>query len=53
MLGAVAAVDASMLSDGRVAILGGYSTSASTSSCEAVTLGGDDHWAPLPSMHDS
>ena len=43
-----------VLSDGRFAVLGGYSTGrAFTSSCEALTLGGDEHWSPLPSMHDS
>ena len=43
-----------VLSDGRFAVLGGYSTGrAFTSSCEALTLGGDEHWSPLPQMHDS
>jgi hypothetical protein len=42
-----------LLSDGRFAVLGGYSTGACTSLCEALTLGDDEHWAPLPSMHDT
>jgi hypothetical protein len=42
-----------VLSDGRFAVLGGHSTGASTSSCEALTLGDDEHWTPLPQMHDS
>jgi hypothetical protein len=42
-----------VLSDGRFAVLGGWSTSAYTSSCEALTLGNDEHWSPLPPMHDS
>jgi hypothetical protein len=40
-----------VLSDGRH--LGGHSTGACTSSCEALTLGGDEHWSPLPPMHDT
>jgi hypothetical protein len=42
-----------VLSDGRFAVLGGYSTGADTSSCEALTLGDDEHWSPLPPMHDT
>jgi hypothetical protein len=45
-----------MLSDGRFAVLGGYTNStpvACRSSCEALTLGGDGHWSPLPQMHDT
>jgi len=42
-----------MLSDGRFAVLGGYSTGACMSSCEALTLGDDGHWSPLPQMHDT
>jgi hypothetical protein len=42
-----------VLSDGRFAVLGGYSTGACTSSCEALTLGDDEHWTPLPPMHDT
>ena len=42
-----------VLSDGRFTVIGGYSTGASTSSCDALTLGDDEHWAPLPPMHDS
>jgi len=41
------------LSDGRFAVLGGYSTSGCTPSCEALTLGDDEHWAPLPSTRDT
>ena len=42
-----------VLSDGRFAVLGGYSTGAYTSSCEALTLGDDEHWSPLPPMHNT
>jgi hypothetical protein len=44
-----------VLSDGRFAVLGGYSHSygACTSSCEALTLGDDEHWLPLPPMRES
>jgi hypothetical protein len=42
-----------VLSDSRFAVLGGYSNSPYTSSCEALTLSGDEHWSPLPPMHDS
>jgi hypothetical protein len=42
-----------VLSGGRFAVLGGYSTGAYTSSCAALTLGGDGHWSPLPPMHDT
>jgi len=44
-----------VLSDGRFAVLGGISddTYTHTTSCEALTLGGDEHWSPLPPMHDS
>jgi hypothetical protein len=38
-----------VLSDGRFAVLGGWSTGA----CEALTLGDNEHWSPLPPMHDS
>ena len=56
MFGAVAAVDASMRSDGRCdnrfAVLGGYINYVCTSSCEAVPVGGDEHWAHPLLMHD-
>jgi hypothetical protein len=42
-----------ILSDGRFAVLGGYSDHAYTSACEALTLGGDEHWSPLPPMLES
>jgi hypothetical protein len=42
-----------VLSDGRFTVLGGFGNDAFTSSCEALTLGGDEHWSPLPPMHDS
>jgi hypothetical protein len=42
-----------VLSDGRFAVLGGYSTGACTSSCEALTLDGDEHWSPLSPMRDT
>jgi hypothetical protein len=42
-----------VLSDGRFAVLGGCNYHASTSSWKALTLGGDEHWSPLPPMHKS
>jgi hypothetical protein len=42
-----------VLSDGRFAVLGGISNYGCTSSCEALTLGDDEHLVPLPPMHDS
>jgi hypothetical protein len=43
-----------VLSDGRFAVLGGQRQSNSaTSSCEVLTVDDDEHWSPLPSMHDS
>jgi hypothetical protein len=41
-----------VLSDGRFAVLGGDSTGGCTSSCEALTLGDDEHWLPLSTMCD-
>jgi len=38
-----------VLSNGRFAVLGGIHNS----SCEALTLDGDEHWSPFPPMHDS
>jgi hypothetical protein len=42
-----------VLSDSCFAVLGGFSYHAYTSSWEALTLGGDKHWSPLPPMHKS
>jgi hypothetical protein len=44
-----------VMSDGRFAVLGGWSGGGNvTSSCEALEIGVDDeHWAPLLPMHDS
>jgi hypothetical protein len=42
-----------VLSDGRFAVLGGSTNGVCTSSCEALTLGDDEHWSPLPPMHDT
>jgi hypothetical protein len=46
-----------VLSDGRFAVLGGFrrslGNSAFESSCEALTIGGDERWSPLQAMHDS
>jgi len=42
-----------VLSDGRFAVLGGYINNACTSSCEALTVSGEEHWAPRTPMHDS
>jgi hypothetical protein len=44
------------MSDGRFAVLGGYSYpyGVPTSSCEALAFDDDAaHWAPLPPMHDT
>jgi hypothetical protein len=42
-----------VLSDGRFVVLGGVSNSVGTSSCEALSFGADEHWTPLPPMHDA
>ena len=43
-----------VMSDGRFAVLGGSGDGGDTSSCEALSIGDDDeHWVPLPPMHDS
>ena len=43
-----------MLRDGRFAVLGGVSNYVGTSSsCEALSFGADEHWTPLPPMHDA
>ena len=42
-----------VLSDGRFAVLGGVSNYAWTSSCEALSFGVDEHWTPLPPMHET
>jgi hypothetical protein len=46
-----------VLSDGRFAVLGGclggINNSAYTSSCEALSFGADEHWTPLPPMHET
>jgi len=42
-----------VLSDGRFAVLGGMSTYAGTSSCEALSFGADEHWTPLSPMHET
>jgi len=43
-----------VLSDGRFTVLGGRNSNNETlSSCEALTVGADEHWALLPSMHDA
>jgi hypothetical protein len=42
-----------VLSDGRFAVFGGCNYLGFTSSCEALTLGGDEHWSPLLPMHKS
>jgi hypothetical protein len=42
-----------VMSDGRFAVLGGFSGGVATSSCEALAIGDDDeHWEPLLPMHD-
>jgi hypothetical protein len=42
-----------VMSDGRFAVLGGYSNGGATSSCEALVIDGDAHWVLLPPMHDA
>jgi hypothetical protein len=42
-----------VLSDGRFAVLGGCINSGRKSSCEALTVSGDEPWVPLPPMHDA
>jgi hypothetical protein len=43
-----------VMSDGCFAVLGGHTNGVVTSSCEALSIGDDDeHWVPLPPMHDS
>jgi hypothetical protein len=43
-----------VMSDGRLAVLGGgMSNGESTSSCEALVVGDDAHWGPLAPMHAS
>jgi hypothetical protein len=40
-----------VMSDGRFAVLGGWSNGGTTSSCEALRVDGDEHWHSLPPMH--
>jgi hypothetical protein len=43
-----------VMSDGRFAVLGGWSGGGDTSSCETLAIGDDDeHWEPLLPMHDA
>jgi hypothetical protein len=43
-----------VMSDGRVAVLGGYSMGAGAlSACEALVMGDAAHWEPMSPMHDS
>jgi hypothetical protein len=43
-----------VMSDGRFAVLGGWSGGVVTSSCEALAIGDDDaHWVSLLPMHDA
>ena len=53
MLDALRDCSGCVLSDGRFAVLSGHSNSGYTSSCEALTVSGDEPWVPLPPMHDS
>jgi hypothetical protein len=42
-----------VLSDGRFAVLGGcIDNYDQTSSCEALTVGDDEHWEPMPPMRN-
>jgi hypothetical protein len=43
----------SVLSDGRLAVLGGLSDDVPASSCDALVVDGDAHWVPLAPMHDA
>jgi len=40
-----------VMSDGRFAVLGGWSNGGYTSSCEALMVDEDEHWHSLPPMH--
>jgi len=41
-----------VMSDGRFAVLGGYTNNGPMlSSCEALKVGADEHWTLLPPMH--
>jgi hypothetical protein len=40
-----------VMSDGRFAVLGGWSNGGYISSCEALMVDGDEHWHSLPPMH--
>jgi len=40
-----------VMSDGRFAVLGGWSNTGYTSSCEALMVDEDEHWRSLPPMH--
>jgi hypothetical protein len=42
-----------LLSDGRFIVIGGWSNSGITSSCEVLSFSDDGDWQPLPPMHDS
>jgi hypothetical protein len=43
-----------VMSDGRFAVLGGFGPAGDTSSCQVlVTSDGNEHWEPVPPMHDS
>jgi hypothetical protein len=39
------------MSDGRFAVLGGWSNDGTNSSCEALKVDEDEHWHSLPPMH--
>jgi hypothetical protein len=42
-----------VMSDGRFAVLGGMTANGvTTSSCEVLVVDGDEHWEPLPPMHE-
>jgi hypothetical protein len=43
-----------VLSNGCFAVLGGFDgNNEALSSCEALTVGHDEHWEVLPSMHEA
>jgi hypothetical protein len=42
-----------VLSDDRFAVLGGGKFYTGGSQCEALSFGADEHWTPLPPIHET
>jgi hypothetical protein len=42
-----------VMSDGRFAVFGGVGLGSPFSSCEALVMGDNEHWKPMPPMYDS